>query len=154
MQYLPRLDQFSRDVWYADCTMLKHHLYRLRWSFPQARSKELNGARTELLEDLKTGFQKLPKEVVAGVKSRDSESVTRLRDLVGELFDLKLKWSVIAVYTGWLFRYETSFCCWLEIKSCNTAKNNVVHPCRTLVVLCRVQTMDKPAVPHLLTSTN
>ena len=56
----------------------------------QVRSQELNGARTELLEDLKTGFQKLPVEVVKGVKSRDSESVSRLRDLVGELFDLKL----------------------------------------------------------------
>ena len=56
----------------------------------QVRSQELNGARTELLEDLKTGFQKLPVEVVKGVKNRDSESVSRLRDLVGELFDLKL----------------------------------------------------------------
>ena len=54
------------------------------------RSKELNGARTELLEDLKTGFQKLPAEVVGGVKSRDSESVSRLSDLVAHLFDLKL----------------------------------------------------------------
>ena len=54
------------------------------------RSKELNGARTELLEDLKTGFQKLPAEVVGGVKSRDSESVSRLRDLVGDLYDHKL----------------------------------------------------------------
>ena len=44
----------------------------------------------ELLEDLKTGFQKLPVEVVNGVKSRNSESVSRLRDLVAELFDLKL----------------------------------------------------------------
>ena len=59
----------------------------------QVRSQELNGARTELLEDLKTGFQKLPVEVVKGVKSRDSESVSRLRDLVGELFDLKLNYS-------------------------------------------------------------
>ena len=46
--------------------------------------------RTELLEDLKTGFQKLPVEVVNGVMSRYSESVLRLRTLAGELFDLKL----------------------------------------------------------------
>ena len=46
--------------------------------------------RTELLEDLKTGFQKLPVEVVNGVMSRYSESVLRLRNLAGELFDLKL----------------------------------------------------------------
>ena len=56
----------------------------------KSRSQELNGARTELLEDLKTGFQKLPAEVVGGVKSRDSEAVSRLRELVTDLFDLKL----------------------------------------------------------------
>ena len=56
----------------------------------QLRSKQLNGARTELLEDLKTGFQKLPVDVVKGVTSRDSESISQLRDLVSDLFDLKL----------------------------------------------------------------
>ena len=56
----------------------------------QVQSREVNRVRTELLEDLKTGFQKLPVEVVNGVMSRYSESVLRLRNLAGELFDLKL----------------------------------------------------------------
>ena len=65
-------------------------------------SKSLNEARSEVLEDLKTGFTRLPREVVKAVeakkeKKRSAEGESQhdglkeLESLMEELFDLKLE---------------------------------------------------------------
>lgn len=46
-------------------------------AFLAARSAELNEARTELLEDLKTGFTKLPREVVDACSSSSSKAMAK-----------------------------------------------------------------------------
>jgi hypothetical protein len=43
-----------------------------------------------LLEDLRTGFTKLPTEVVKNVEGRTAGAINTLEDVISELFHLKL----------------------------------------------------------------
>ena len=58
------------------------------------KSKVLNEIRSDVLEDLKTGFTRLPKEIVKGVEKTDraekKEVLENLEKVVLELYDLKL----------------------------------------------------------------
>ena len=56
----------------------------------QEYCKQLNGVRNEILEDLKTGFVKLPVEVIKAVEKKTSGAVDSLDDLVTQMFDIKL----------------------------------------------------------------
>jgi hypothetical protein len=56
----------------------------------QEYCKQLNGVRNEILEDLKTGFVKLPVEVIKAVESKTSGAVDNLDVLITQMFDLKL----------------------------------------------------------------
>ena len=56
----------------------------------QEYCKELNGVRNEILEDLKTGFLKLPVEVIKAVEMKTSGALNSLDDIVTRMFDLKL----------------------------------------------------------------
>lgn len=53
-------------------------------------SQRLNGARVELLEDLKTGFTKLPAGVVGAVEAKAPNATESLELIVSEMFELKL----------------------------------------------------------------
>ena len=60
----------------------------------KAKSKALNEAKSELLEDYKTGFTKMPVEVIRGLQEKKSSdkaaAIERLRNIVKEAFDLKI----------------------------------------------------------------
>jgi hypothetical protein len=53
--------------------------------------KQLNSVRNEILEDLKTGFEKLPVEVIKGVENKIPGALDSLNLIVDQLFALKLK---------------------------------------------------------------
>jgi hypothetical protein len=58
----------------------------------KARSKVLYEAKIELLEDLKTGYARLPAEVVKAVKSREkADGLERLKAVVEDMFRVKLE---------------------------------------------------------------
>ena len=56
----------------------------------QVKSKQLNEVRQEVLEDLKTGFAWLPKEVVRDVEKREKGATEKLEKIILELYDLKI----------------------------------------------------------------
>ena len=56
----------------------------------QAKAKELNLAKNELLEVIKSGFTKIPKEVVSEVEGRKDGAIVNLAQVVKDLFELKL----------------------------------------------------------------
>jgi hypothetical protein len=56
----------------------------------QEYCKQLNGVRNEILEDLKTGFVKLPVEVIKAVETKTSGAVDNLDVLITQMFVLKL----------------------------------------------------------------
>ena len=56
----------------------------------QAKSKQLNEVRQEVLEDLKTGFARLPKEVVRGVEKTVIGATENLKKIILELYDFKM----------------------------------------------------------------
>ena len=53
--------------------------------------KQLNSVRNEILEDLKTGFAKLPVQVIKGVESKTPGALDSLNLIIDEMFALKLK---------------------------------------------------------------
>ena len=53
-------------------------------------SKKVYSAKTELLEDLKTGFTKLDKDLVNSVQERQPEGVIRLEEHLATLFEQKV----------------------------------------------------------------
>ena len=55
------------------------------------RSKSIYSIKTEVLEDLKTGWTKLDKTLIASVENRESDSGSKLEKEMEELFDNKLK---------------------------------------------------------------
>ena len=55
------------------------------------KSKSIYSIKTEVLEDLKTGWTKLDKDLVKSVENRDSESGVRLEKEMEELFESKLQ---------------------------------------------------------------
>ena len=55
------------------------------------KSKSIYSIKTEVLEDLKTGWTKLDKDLVRSVENRDSESGVRLEKEMEELFESKLQ---------------------------------------------------------------
>ncbi len=56
----------------------------------EKKAKELNAMRTEVMEDLKTGFTTLPKDVVQAVESKKDGATASLEPVIQELFELKL----------------------------------------------------------------
>ncbi len=56
----------------------------------EKKAKELNAMRTEVMEDLKTGFTKLPKDVVQAIESKKDGATASLEPVIQELFELKL----------------------------------------------------------------
>ena len=54
-------------------------------------SKNIYSVKTELLEDFKTGFQRLDKDIVESVGKRGSDSSLRLHQALDFLFQNKLK---------------------------------------------------------------
>lgn len=54
-------------------------------------SRGLNAARTEVLEDLKTGFTKLPVNVIRKIEKKEADGIEELRNVVDGLFDLKIR---------------------------------------------------------------
>ena len=55
------------------------------------RSKSIYSIKTEVLEDLKTGWTKLDKSLIASVEKREPDSGSKLEKEMEELFDNKLK---------------------------------------------------------------
>jgi hypothetical protein len=53
-------------------------------------ASELYAAKTELLEDMRTGFARLPVEVVKAVEKRDKDAVERLSLAIEGLFQGKV----------------------------------------------------------------
>ena len=58
-------------------------------------SKELNEKRLEVLEDLKTGFAKIPEDVLKAVQEKDAGALDRLEDVITNLFELKLSTNTV-----------------------------------------------------------
>jgi O-phosphoseryl-tRNA(Sec) kinase len=56
----------------------------------QTKATLLNSVKDELLEDLKTGFTTLPKEVVHGIGQKQATALTSLDSIMRDLFELKL----------------------------------------------------------------
>ena len=55
------------------------------------KAAELNAAKDELLEDLRTGFTKIPNEVIKGVTNREQNGIDKLDDVIQNLFEMKIK---------------------------------------------------------------
>ena len=55
------------------------------------KSKSIYSIKTEVLEDLKTGWTKLDKTLIASIEKREQESGSRLEKEMEELFENKLK---------------------------------------------------------------
>jgi len=53
--------------------------------------KSLNICRTELLEDLRTGFTKLPVDLVKNIEGREDGAIENLSVMISELFLNKLQ---------------------------------------------------------------
>ena len=57
----------------------------------KVKAKELNAIKDEVLEDLKSGFTKMPEDVVIAVTDGKKDGVFKLESVVQELFELKIK---------------------------------------------------------------
>ena len=59
----------------------------------KAKAAEFNAIKDEVLEDLRTGFAPLSKEIVAGVSEKKStaDDIEKLNVVVQELFEMKIK---------------------------------------------------------------
>ena len=55
------------------------------------KSTEYYSAKQEVLEDLKTGFTQLDRDLVEQVNARNNDSAEKLLSVVQELFNEKLK---------------------------------------------------------------
>ena len=55
------------------------------------KSKSIYSVKTEVLEDLKTGWTKLDKSLIASVEKREPDSSSKLEKTMAELFENKLK---------------------------------------------------------------
>ena len=55
------------------------------------KAAELNAAKHELLEDLRTGFTKIPNEVIKSVTNREQNAIDKLDDVIQNLFEMKIK---------------------------------------------------------------
>ena len=55
------------------------------------KAAELNAAKDELLEDFRTGFTKIPNEVIKGVTNREQNAIDKLDDVIQNLFEMKIK---------------------------------------------------------------
>ena len=55
------------------------------------KAAELNTAKDELLEDLRTGFTKIPNEVIKSVTNREQNAIDKLDDVIQNLFEMKIK---------------------------------------------------------------
>ena len=55
------------------------------------KSKSIYSIKTEVLEDLKTGWTKLDRELIQSVENREAESGLKLERQMEELFEVKLK---------------------------------------------------------------
>ena len=57
----------------------------------KVKAKVLNAIKDEVLEDLKSGFTKMPEDVVIAVTDGKKDGVFKLESVVQELFELKIK---------------------------------------------------------------
>ena len=55
------------------------------------KAAELNAAKDELLEDFRTGFTKIPNDVIKGVTNREQNAIDKLDDVIQNLFEMKIK---------------------------------------------------------------
>ena len=55
------------------------------------KAAELNTTKDELLEDLRTGFTKIPNEVIKSVTNREQNAIDKLDDVIQNLFEMKIK---------------------------------------------------------------
>jgi len=55
------------------------------------KAAELNATKDELLEDLRTGFTKIPNEVIKSVTNREQNAIDKLDDVIQNLFEMKIK---------------------------------------------------------------
>lgn len=106
---IPEVDQEARDRSRAKCTAsIVHQADKVLRKQIGRRMKDVksesdgdakvledaialyNESRTELLEDLKTGFTMLPSNVVKRVENREKHAIDELEAVIVELWDLKI----------------------------------------------------------------
>ncbi|TRY73492.1 hypothetical protein TCAL_13419 [Tigriopus californicus] len=106
---IPEVDDEARDRSRAKCTasivhqadkVLRKHIGRKMKDVKSEREGNteamedaialFNESRTEVLEDLKTGFTMLPSNVVKRVENRDKLAIDELEAVIVELWDLKI----------------------------------------------------------------